>query len=1003
MKNNKVLRHWRLLLAAVVVVLGGVCMWNSHLFSTKPFVSTYPFDGPSGVFRGESGKTYVVDTARKDILILNGDMEYIRTIQGGKTDGSSFYYATAVTDGPDGIYVADALYSGKGTIIEAERILRFEPDGSGGEVLYEIDYPVEDAAPRQYGHIKSLELEGDQLLFTVAEARQTSQRRGVTEEDQQLSVYSYSLTTGQTTKEVYDFAGSFAAHAALDPQTGRPVIIAGDTSIQTVDEGGNSQVLATTNEFPYQVTVSSDGTVWYSELNSGALMRLGDQGEMEVVTADVYAYYVSSQGDTICVSDGAGIAIYENDEIQYMTSVPIGNAGLRTLMWCLLALAVVSLLILAVSGGKVVVRSWLAYPFFRKIAVVILAAIVASSVVAWYMLSTTFREEEALTLAQQEAIAAEIVAHTDLELVERIEDSTHYKSEAFNNLKAQLDAVINAGYDRGEYFYYLTYVTDKEMIYGLMDYEDTVRTWMAYDVYGAEGYTDVFETGEPLLVEGEVSTWGAWTLLLVPVFDEEGNVAAVQEVGFNFDNQRIAQQQTIVETVLTILFGAIVLVMLIIEGIYFMEHRKNRREIMGRIDAVYDQTDIMPLRTLVFLAFTVDCMQDAFISILATKLYEPVFGIPQSVGAALPISGQVLMAAVFAVVGGFLASRFGPKKVICLGFLIEAGGFLICGLTLNYFGILAGKLLVGAGVGMVTVGVNTVAASSTDSSKSVVTFAGITAGTLVGVSAGSGLGSTILSMGSYRMVFFTGVGILAVGFLLALSSRAGLTTQVIPETHQEESAPAQEVSSIGMGRFLFGKGGTIPFLALILMPFMTAIYFREYFFPIYAAENGITETTIGQIYVLLGLMIIYAGPALIQYLEENLGPVRSVVLSSGIVALGSLSYALIPNLAGAFLGILLVSLAVSCGYTAQSSYYSSMEAVSRFGEGRSMGIYSLFDNGGQTLGPIIYGSAMLLGYQTGMLAVGVALGLLTAVFAGIKRKDFKTPIGSSEAQEVMPC
>ena len=220
-------------------------------------------------------------------------------------------------------------------------------------------------------------------------------------------------------------------------------------------------------------------------------------------------------------------------------------------MWCLLFLCVAGLLVLTVIAGKVVVKSWLNYPFFRKIAVVIVLAMVVSFAVAWYMLNTTFREEEAATLAQQEAIAEQIVARTDLKLVERIKDSTDYKSDSFNTLKANLDAVINAGYDRGEYFYYLTYVTDGEMIYGLMDYEDTVRTWMAYDVYGAEGYTDVFETGEPLLVEGEVSTWGAWTLLLVPVFDEDGKVAAVQEIGFNFDNQRIAQRQTTIDTVLT--------------------------------------------------------------------------------------------------------------------------------------------------------------------------------------------------------------------------------------------------------------------------------------------------------------------------------------------------------------------------------------------------------------------------------------------------------------------
>lgn len=959
----------------LVIVLGVLCFWNSHLFSTAPFASEYVFDGPSGVFRGNSGNTYVVDVARKEILILNEDLEYVRTIEGGSAAEDSFYYATAVTDGPDGIYVADAVYSGAGTVICAERIMRFESDGSGGEELFRLDYPDAETSPRQYGRIKSLCLQGNTLVFATVQEHLST-------------VYTLDLADGSVDSTEYDFGGSYAVFACPDPTTLRPVIIAGDTTLQTMDEGGTVRELTRTNGFPYQLAVTNDGTVWFSELDTGGLMCIGENGEMEMVSDEVYTYYISANGNTLCISDGAGIAIYQDGQGNYLTEVSIANSALRSAMWCLLALGAVMLLILLVSAANAVVHSWMRYPFFRRVAMVIAVAVVASSVVSWYLLSTTFQAENEQIMEQLDAISDEIVAATDADLVSRIHGYTDYKNVAYNEQKAKLDQVINDGYARGEYFYYLTYVTDKEIIYGLMDYEDTVRTYMTYEAYGVEGYTDVFETGEPLLIEGEVSTWGAWTLILKPVYDENGSIVAVQEVGFNYDNQLISQRETIINTVLTIVFGAIVLVMMLIEGIYFLEHRRKKQELLSTSGSQFDATDTFPLRMLVFMAFTVDCMQDAFISILATKLYEPVFGIPQSVGAALPISAQVLMAAVFAVLGGFFANRFGAKRVICTGFILEASGFLLCAAFLNYYGILLGKMLVGSGVGMVTVGVNTIAASSVDSDKSVETFAGITAGTLAGVSAGSGLGSVILSLAGYRLVFLSGAAILSIGFMLAASGRENRETNTT--TVADNGSQQMPKHSIGMGRFLVGKGGSLPFLAMVLLPFMIAIYFREYFFPVFSAENGITETNIGRIYVLCGLMVIYAGPVLTKYLTENLGEIRTVVLTSATISLASLIFGLIPNMVGAFIGMLLVSLAVSSGYTAQSSYYASLKVVDEFGEGRSMGVYSMFDNSGQTLGPIVYGSAMMLGYQTGMFAVGCGLAALTAAFAAIKHKDIKS-------------
>ena len=45
-----------------------------------------------------------------------------------------------------------------------------------------------------------------------------------------------------------------------------------------------------------------------------------------------------------------------------------------------------------------------------------------------------------------------------------------------------------------------------------------------------------------------------------------------------------------------------------------------------------------------------------------------------------------------------------------------------------------------------------------------------------------------------------------------------------------------------------------------------------------------------------------------------------------------------------------------------------------------MGIYSLFDNGGQTLGPVVYGLALLAGNRMGTMIVGGGLLILLLLF-----------------------
>lgn len=104
-----------LILGAACLLLAALCWVFRPLFTDAPFSTAYAFDGPSGVFPGESGRLYIIDQGKKTVLITDGQGKLLRSIDCGTDGDSEPYYASLVAEGADGsIYVADTRYAGPG-------------------------------------------------------------------------------------------------------------------------------------------------------------------------------------------------------------------------------------------------------------------------------------------------------------------------------------------------------------------------------------------------------------------------------------------------------------------------------------------------------------------------------------------------------------------------------------------------------------------------------------------------------------------------------------------------------------------------------------------------------------------------------------------------------------------------------------------------------------------------------------------------------------------------
>lgn len=950
-----------LILGAACLLLAALCWVFRPLFTDAPFSTAYAFDGPSGVFPGESGRLYIIDQGKKTVLITDGQGKLLRSIDCGTDGDSEPYYASLVAEGADGsIYVADTRYAGQGTRISQERIFRYDADGENGTCIYLIDYEaIEQEAPLQYGNILSLREENGALVFT----RKT---------DNGLAVCQLDLASGRLQSAGYDLPGQYISDADAEPGTLRPIFTNRLGQVCTVTDGA-TEVLLDEGRTSWMLC-AEEGRIYYSDIAANAVLCYDlETGREEIVLeAPDILYGVQTAGGRLYTTDYMGYYMLEDGEASYVDALTYSQPLLRCALWAALFLGG----LLAVAVAYLLLAPALHRPkseLFQRMAIVLGVSLCMGCLVGYITITQMVSNQKATVMEQLNLFCDILVENTDTEALANIDSLADYKGEDFNQVKEPLDALTRMGYENGMYYYYAIYSTDGEIIYTIMDFEETLPARYPVYAYGEEGYTEVLAEGESVEFGGDVSSYGSWAFVLKPIRDAAGTPIAIMEVGTNLDDLDSQIQELVKEVALTILSMAVVLLMIIVEIIFYAEHRERKRKNL----ALPGLAAQFPLRLLIFLAYLVDCMQDAFVSILANQLYTPILGIPQSVGAALPLSAQVFAAAVMAFLGGGLSRKAGVKKTLVGGFLLEITGCLLCGAGGTYFSLLGGKAVIGMGLGLIIVSLNAIAARGEDEAESAKAFTDISAGTLAGVTAGAGVGSIILSFGHYSMVYFAGAAILLIGLALSFSGR-----------DYKEVAVAKAKEEVGFFRFLFNRQ-VITFLLLMLLPFLMGLSFREYFFPIYAAELGMSETMIGRLYLICGLLVIYAGPQLTGKLIARLGGKWTVTLASALIIAAPLLYVAIPTLATTIVGVLLLSVAISFGYAAQSTYYSELPSVEHYGGGRAMGIYSLFENIGQTLGPMIYGLAMMLGYRSGLGLIGGAMLALLLLFLACngKKKD----------------
>ncbi len=936
---------------------------------------TYSIASSSQVRYANDGQTLVIDNGKSTLLLLDAEGHVAQRWDGGSEE-APFFYACHTLMTPDGsIYVADITYGNRGNLLDQERVVRF--NGTEWETLFSVDYTKWeiDQTPMQYGRILELDEKDGTVWFTMDTLR---------------GVARYELGTDGSFSCVSMIPADFVKiDATYDPDSDSFVLTArnGALSVYRAD-GSVTEVLGPEEKMiPFDAAISN-GEVYYTELTSQKVFHFSLAAPEEVneyaeLESTPYKLDVSDDGKDVLISDYGGFfRLTGNDshdgaEQEYVDAAPVSYGTKIILTWAALFLGILAT----------------AYPLFvliRKIVhlatekenamrvILIVAASLTVAFVLSYALLNQILQSDTTASERQVSLISELLSDSiDTVSLAEIDEPSDYATEAFKKVKEPLDHYMQLAYERGDYYYYMIYrALDGVNVCSIMDFEDCYPCmYPAYaDDPETSDYARVIHTGEEMLVS-EISTYGAWTFLLSPIYDDSGEVIALLEVGQSLDAVQNRQNELKRELLINAAISTVVVTMLLLEVTFYFAFVERKRETPPE---KLDKVDGVPLRTLMFIIYLADSMQDAFIAILCFNMYKNSLPLPSGVAVALPMSAQLLMMALFSLFVGRFVEKFGSRQCLTAGMLIQMAGFLTCMLVGSYNGLLIGKLLIGAGMGTVYVNCNSVAATGSTSTAIAEANAGVSAGTLAGLTIGAGLASVLLTLGGWRLIYLVGAVIVGIGALLAMTS-----VDVRPGHAKMDVSEEQQYISF---RKFFFRRRVVGFFLLILVPFMMALSYREYFFPLYAQEFGITEIRIGQIYLLCGMLVLYIGPYLSSWMIKKLGAYWSIITASALMGLNMLMFVLFPSLTTVITGVVILSVIISFAYTCQYTYFELTPEMMQYGEGRAMGIYSVLESFGQTVGPVAYGALLALGYQKGIGIFSVVMIVFIAFFALLMRK-----------------
>jgi MFS family permease len=346
-------------------------------------------------------------------------------------------------------------------------------------------------------------------------------------------------------------------------------------------------------------------------------------------------------------------------------------------------------------------------------------------------------------------------------------------------------------------------------------------------------------------------------------------------------------------------------------------------------------------RLMVLIAVaTVDMLGGAMVFPLIPFYALKLHASPTVIGGI--IASYFVAQLISAPLWGRVSDRHGRRPALLIGLGASAAAFFVFGLANSVWLLFLCRIVQGLGGG--TTGVLQAYVSDTvppeDRARS---LGWLSAGTNVGTMLGPVIGSFATFWGHE----VPGIVAASLCFINAV-----FAWKWLPESKQHGHSVSRKPVWHGVWAVLRNPGGAVQRLTLIYAVAMLAFSLLSSVLALYLnAEFGITERTIGYVFLYVGIFSVLMRSALIGPIVDRIGELWSIKIGAASLILGLIGYPFAPNLWFLAVIIPLVPIGTALLFPATTALMS--RASAKFELGATMGIAQTFAGISRVAAPMI--------------------------------------------------
>lgn len=982
----------------LILVFAALITWQKRsYFNGMPWVTDLHYSYPEYAVADTKNQLYVIDQSKRRVTRINANNQSSLILKGGEKKPNSFFYALDLAvDSKGHIFLLNHVMDDRGFNLIREEIQEYDSQGQFIGLIYQQNYSEADHKPTlvQRGKITGLTYYQDRLHWYVVDER---------------GIQPFSLANSNSITEVesglfYPLKGADYLIADLHPISLESFVYSNkngsihQTSFAVDGMYWTEQrYQAPAQAFsiaPWGVAVNKQQTIFTLDLLNQSIHPLdnhqlnsaffsGNQlqaSRPETAFFNYYHFSIAPDNSLITTNDEAVIQWSQSGLERYLTLVPYDAQLLQShwLAWVSCLVFVVALSRLLFFGVQLLIQhsGQVFYLSIATIAAVSISAFVVSNMIIPHL---TKQYEQVLVekLSYMLQTSPRLV---DAELFDQLQGLDDFQGEAYQKIYASFLEGLNYNQDTwNESSYFAIYRIINNRLYGLMYLNGSIGMMHPFDWLGDDS---VYEKAQRGLIATEMThdISGEWLYGVSPVKNKAGEVVALFETGTDLYAFRLASQKLIKDLALQVITILVILVLVMMEMIFLYQILKQRFNFVTdkvAISKVGDFSDVQLARPLNFIFFTAVSMSLAFIPLMMSGFYEPVTGLSKDFLLALPISIELFFFGFATLISGYLVPSLGWRRLFVIGLLVVLVGLVFSGLAWDMSSFCVARAFTGLGSGISYIGLRALINQESRQQARSEGYSHFYAGMIAGGNVGVVLGASLADLLGFSQVFYVAASILVLAFVFYFYGLKRLVyIQPVIKAAVEESSgigltKKVEVTKRSALTIYLRDPKIWLFFICLVFPTYLAGTFLAYYLPVFAEDQGLSIADIGRLFILNGLFIIYFGPPLSRFFKRRLGDFQTQMLGSALWAASLIIFAATGSLWGAVAALILMGITEGFCATAQNEYYLEMPSSKLLGEDKATGYFELFSKIGETLGPIGFSIALLLGQQLGILVLGL--------------------------------